>query len=91
MNDNQLTLDTRNRTALLEARERQCRFLVSEDLKDAVCCGNPDHFRPFKLVRLSRPSRLRAPYEPAREGAESSVSASLSSDTTSVSRRRAGP
>jgi len=28
-------------TALLEARARQCRFIVSEDLRDAVCCGAP--------------------------------------------------
>src|SRR3712207_1796774 len=37
MNDNELALVTSNRTPLLEARNRQCRFIVSEDLKDAVC------------------------------------------------------
>ncbi len=41
MNDNELTLDTPNRTPLLEARNQQCRYLVSDDVKNAVCCGNP--------------------------------------------------
>lgn len=30
-----------HRTPLLEARTRQCRFIVSEDVRDAVCCGAP--------------------------------------------------
>ncbi len=29
------------RTALLEARARQCRFIVSEDVRNAICCGAP--------------------------------------------------
>jgi hypothetical protein len=40
MNDNEL-VPTDNRTPLLEARHRQCRFIVSADLKDAICCGEP--------------------------------------------------
>ncbi|MBM0206842.1 hypothetical protein JNW90_30440 [Micromonospora sp. STR1s_5] len=40
MNDNELSLDLSNRTPLLEARNRQCRYIVSDDLKEAICCGN---------------------------------------------------
>jgi hypothetical protein len=29
------------RIALLEARVRQCRFIVSDEVRDAVCCGAP--------------------------------------------------
>jgi hypothetical protein len=28
-------------TTLLAARARQCRFIVSEDVRDAICCGAP--------------------------------------------------
>ena len=30
-----------DRTPLLEVRNRQCRFIVSESLHDAICCGAP--------------------------------------------------
>jgi hypothetical protein len=69
MNDNELALDTRNRTSLLEVRDRQCRYLVSDDLKDAVCCGNPTtsdlsswcayHTRLVYEPRISRQDRQR--------------------------------
>jgi hypothetical protein len=29
------------RTSLLDARARQCRFIVSEDTRNAICCGAP--------------------------------------------------
>ena len=29
------------RVSLLEARARQCRFIVSESVREAVCCGAP--------------------------------------------------
>jgi hypothetical protein len=28
-------------TALIDLRAQQCRFVVSEELRDAVCCGAP--------------------------------------------------
>jgi hypothetical protein len=30
-----------HRVSLLEARARQCRFIVSESVREAVCCGAP--------------------------------------------------
>jgi len=33
--------DPRQRTKLLKLGTRQCRFIVSEDLRNAVCCGAP--------------------------------------------------
>jgi hypothetical protein len=30
-----------HRTTLLAIRPRQCRFIVSEDVRDAICCGAP--------------------------------------------------
>ena len=70
MNDNELALVTTNRTPLLEARNRQCRYIVSEDLKDAVCCGNQTttdlsswcahHTRLVYEPRVSRGDRQRA-------------------------------
>ncbi|EIM31139.1 GcrA cell cycle regulator [Microvirga lotononidis] len=33
--------DPRQRTKLLRIRARQCRFIVSEDTRNAVCCGAP--------------------------------------------------
>ena len=29
------------RTTLLDARARQCRFIVSDDTRNAICCGAP--------------------------------------------------
>ena len=70
MNDNELALITSNRTPLLDARNRQCRFIVSEDLKDAVCCGNRTttdlsswcafHTRLVYEPRVSRHDKQRA-------------------------------
>jgi hypothetical protein len=36
-------LAPRQRTKLLKLGTRQCRFIVSEDLCRAVCCGAPTH------------------------------------------------
>jgi len=33
--------DPRLQTKLLKARARQCRYIVSEDARDAICCGSP--------------------------------------------------
>jgi hypothetical protein len=33
--------DPRLRTEFLKAREGQCRFIVSEGVRDAICCGAP--------------------------------------------------
>lgn len=30
-----------HRITLLDARARQCRFIVSDDTRNAVCCGAP--------------------------------------------------
>ncbi|MDQ4136413.1 MAG: GcrA family cell cycle regulator [Pseudomonadota bacterium] len=30
-----------HRTSLLDVRARQCRFIVSEDTRNAICCGAP--------------------------------------------------
>jgi hypothetical protein len=31
--------DPRQRTKLLKAGTRQCRFIITEDLRNAICCG----------------------------------------------------
>jgi hypothetical protein len=33
--------DPRLRTEFLKVREGQCRYIVSESAKDAICCGSP--------------------------------------------------
>jgi hypothetical protein len=33
--------DPRLRTQFLKVRARQCRYIVSDDVKDAICCGAP--------------------------------------------------
>jgi hypothetical protein len=33
--------DPRQQTAFLKTRARQCRYIVSESAKDAICCGSP--------------------------------------------------
>ena len=33
--------DPRLQTAFLKARARQCRYIVSEGVRDAICCGAP--------------------------------------------------
>jgi hypothetical protein len=33
--------DPRLQSPLLKVRERQCRFIVSEDAREAICCGSP--------------------------------------------------
>ncbi len=30
-----------HQTSLLELRARQCRFIVSDSTRDAICCGAP--------------------------------------------------
>jgi hypothetical protein len=29
------------RTAFIDLRARQCRFIVSDEVRDAICCGAP--------------------------------------------------
>jgi hypothetical protein len=57
------------RTTLLAIRARQCRFIVSDDLRDAVCCGAPTtetsswcnwHRQLVYTPRLSERDRRRA-------------------------------
>jgi hypothetical protein len=33
--------DPRLRTQFLKTRARQCRYIVSESARDAICCGSP--------------------------------------------------
>ena len=33
--------DPRLQTEFLKARARQCRYIVSESARDAICCGAP--------------------------------------------------
>ena len=33
--------DPRLQTQFLKVRERQCRYIVSESARDAICCGSP--------------------------------------------------
>ena len=69
MNDNDASLDPTRRTTLLEARANQCRFIVSEELKEAVCCGSQTtselsswcayHARLVYEPRMSRQEKQR--------------------------------
>ena len=31
----------RHQTSLIDARARQCRFIVSDGTREAICCGAP--------------------------------------------------
>ena len=52
-------------TPLIELRARQCRFITSDDLRDAMCCGAPtpenSSWCEFhrQLVYVPRPDRMR--------------------------------
>ena len=69
MNDNELTIEVKHRTPLLKAGNRECRYIVSDDLKDAICCGNPTtsdisswcsgHSRLVYEPRVSREEKQR--------------------------------
>jgi len=56
-------------TPLVEARARQCRFIVSNDVGEAICCGAPTsetsswcawHRRLVFVPRQSERDRRRA-------------------------------
>lgn len=59
---------TRYQTPLLDARAFQCRFIVSEDTREAVCCGAPtsgtsswcEWHRQLVYVRPHGPERKAA-------------------------------
>jgi hypothetical protein len=51
--------DPRLRTELLKASARQCRYIVSDGVRDAICCGAPAVGRA-ELVRLTQADRLYA-------------------------------
>ena len=52
-------------TPLIDLRPRQCRFITSDDLRDAMCCGAPtpenSSWCEFhrQLVYVPRPDRMR--------------------------------
>ncbi|WP_147022854.1 GcrA family cell cycle regulator [Microvirga aerophila] len=66
-----------HRTRLLNLRAKQCRFILSDDLRDAVCCGAPTQEGSSwcawhrKLVYI--PSRLER-YRQLTDGSEAASS-----------------